>query len=1025
VKRGPLADARVAAGTEAEPVGRASRRVGSGIEVYIAPASDERVGDRLLALGAAGVGGFVDGGVDDEGVWLVRDVGGRTLGEQLRERKGPWASAEAIDVAVGVARALAACEKANLFPGPLSPEGIRRDATGRVALPANALISGLLGKSEPLRAALSSVSPKWSPPAQADGAVWDGEANRYVLGLLLYRMLSGEHPFRGAGLRHALGEAAHGEAPPFVESVAAALPSGLQGLTLRLLDPDPASRPRSAEAIVAELGRFAAGAAQAEPQRRAETASAILGRVERASNTRPDARPAPIASARAERASADEAAPKRPRAAPERGAPPWVLRLWPLGAGAAIALASLALLGPAPPKPAAPEVPAEAPLSAANTTAQDCARCHARQAGEWRRSVMAHAVKSPLFNALESLIQEQVGREDTCPNGAGILRKADPARACRDPKSGVIITGSGGEHWCVNCHSPMEKLDGPLPTWDGRPGGDARSRLPVKDLLTARAAEGISCAFCHQVHGPVGGRSASGYKGNPTWTSFVTGATFEARPEDRSNLFGIGNSGYQLAPEAFLLPGSGAAGSTRTAGGAHLRPDAAAAKYLASSEFCGSCHDVRLFGTDTLGGPKGEHFKRLRNAYTEWAAWARDETRAGRPAATCQDCHMSAFPGTCEPGPGPNATDPDCPPGTHFVARAPGTYPRGRVAENSQIVAKVATHYFSGVDLPLSSEFAEELVDEPTIDAHGVPLSARKRRDMLLRHTFRFAMNGARRAGQRLEIPIEIENKGAGHRVPAGFSQEREFWVHLVVKDGADRTVYEVGRVSRADEDLRDKVFERVNTNPSAVDGKGRPVGLFGADVRDGPDLPVWTPPPHLGGTSFRGRGLVNFQNGFLRCVRCVGTIGPDGHCEAGPGQERRRADRFADGDYDPDTGACRSNLSGLAALFETYFPVGALDASRGFVKGPDAIIDTRSAPPGVPIRYTYDLPTNGASGPFKVEARLLFRAFPPFLIRAFAEYEREQARRGLRPSGPLVTLDMLKRLEIVEIARLEASISG
>jgi hypothetical protein len=151
--------------------------------------------------------------------------------------------------------------------------------------------------------------------------------------------------------------------------------------------------------------------------------------------------------------------------------------------------------------------------------------------------------------------------------------------------------------------------------------------------------------------------------------------------------------------------------------------------------------------------------------------------------------------------------------------------------------------------------------------------------------------------------------------------------------------------------------------------------------------------------------------------------VAADGTCQPGPGQGLRHADRFADGDYDADTGACGSNLAGPNAFLEIYFPVGALDASRGVVKGPDAIIDTRSAPPGVPVRYTYDLPSAGRRGPFRAEARLLFRAFPPFLIRAFAAYEREQARRGLRPSGPLVTDAMLSRLEIVELARAEVEI--
>ena len=76
---------------------------------------------------------------------------------------------------------------------------------------------------------------------------------------------------------------------------------------------------------------------------------------------------------------------------------------------------------------------------------------------------MGHAVKSPLFNALEALVEEQVGRDDQCPNGAGILRKTSQTDACRDPQTNLIVSGSGGEHWCVNCHSPAENLDARMP----------------------------------------------------------------------------------------------------------------------------------------------------------------------------------------------------------------------------------------------------------------------------------------------------------------------------------------------------------------------------------------------------------------------------------------------------------------------------------------------------------------------------------------------------------------------------------
>ncbi|WP_437878967.1 hypothetical protein [Sorangium sp. So ce513] len=1105
--------------TEGAPlpaIGCAARsRCGAGEELWRLDAADqggpaapehEAVAARLLSLGSAGIGGFIDGGVgaapadarstgQDAGcayqevgctgqeagstgqdarrvapaegapVWLVRRLAGASLSDLMRARRGPWPFQEALRIGIATARALAACERASLFPGPLSPDAILVDDAGQVTLPASALVAALVGAhagrgaaSEPSAAGArvaSAIPPLWTPPAQADGALWDSAANRYALGLVLYRLLAGEHPFAGAGLRHALGEAAHREPPPFVEHVAASLPAGLQGYVLRLLHPDPARRPSRAEAIAEALGAFLGEGPSTRPApvAAARHAAAPAGAEAAAASAEIAVASAEIAVASAEartnaaprgREPRDDARARRPpRGRDERGgAPARLKQLAPLGAGALVAAAALALAPGAPERaaPRAVSVAPVAPLTQQQTAAEDCAACHGRQAAEWRRSVMAHSVKSPLFNALESLIEEQVGRDVDCPNGAGILRKADPARACRDRRSGVAVTGSGGEHWCVNCHSPAENLDAVMPAWDGRPGGDPRARLPVRDLLTRRGLEGISCGFCHQVHGPVGPRGRPGYQGNPTWTSFETGAVFSARPEDARGLFGIANSGYDLRPEELLLtagqrveraPASPASAVDPVV---HGRPSASAKAYLRSSEFCGACHDVRLFGTDGLAGARGEHFKRLRNAYTEWSDWARAEERAGRRAATCQDCHMSTYPGVCEADPAAGAAqaragDPGCPPGTRFSPRPPGALPRGRVADHSAAPTDVVTHYFSGVDVPLSDEFPEALVDEPSLDAHGIPASARRRRDLLLRRTFRFALGAPRRAGaagERVEIPIDIENIGAGHKVPAGFSQEREIWVHLTVRDGDGRLLYEVGRVDSADEDLRDKVFVRVTTDPDANNpfrASGAQGGLFGADVRDGPDVPLWNPPPRLGGTSFRGRGLINFQNGFLRCVRCIGVVTADGACAPGPGQGLHHADRYADGDYDADTGACRSNLTGHDAFLETYFPVGALDASRGVVKGPDAIIDTRSVPPGVPIRYTYDLPAGNRRGPLRAEARLLFRAFPPFLIRAFAAYEREQARRGLRPTGPLVTESMLSRLEVVELARAEVEI--
>jgi hypothetical protein len=380
---------------------------------------------------------------------------------------------------------------------------------------------------------------------------------------------------------------------------------------------------------------------------------------------------------------------------------------------------------------------------------------------------------------------------------------------------------------------------------------------------------------------------------------------------------------------------------------------------------------------------------------------------------------MSLYPGVCVPvspsAAGDRAED-GCPNGTHFEARAAGSKARLRASSSSDEPTKAAQHYFTSVEIPLSDAFPDAYADETGLDAAGLPLGLRARRDLLLKHAYRFALAAPARVGGRLEIPVVIENVGAGHRVPGGFSQEREAWVELTVKDARGAVVYEVGKLARDDQDLRDKVFLRVTTSDANTDFKGRPLGLFGADVVDGPDVPQWSPNPARGGTTFRGRGLINLQNGFLRCVKCIGFVDGQGKCQAAPGQGRTRADRFDDGAYDLDTGECRSNLANGNELFETYFPVGALDADRGIAKAPDAIIDTRAAAPNVVLTYTYTLDAGLHPGPFDVEARLRFRAFPPYLIRAFASYEARKAAQGLRPSGPQVTDAMLKRVEITDV---------
>ncbi len=1006
-------------GEDLGAVGRARRyacalETASSSELWCFAAPDLALVKRLCVFGDAGVGGFASGyGEDAEGVFALRRVPSKTVDTLSKGEKldGLTALAKARDLA----QALATCEKKAVFPGPLRPQEVALGSPGRADafVLADGWVRALLGAGHGTSSSSSSSgapSPRWTPPEQANGAPWDNAANRYVLGLVLYRLLAGAHPFSGIGLRDAMSIAGQSRPPPFDDAIARTLKPGIQSFVLGMLDPDPRARPASADAIAQRCEELMRDVAPAQPSRaqdeprRAQRAEERRESIVRAATNASSPAKTPVSVA--------------PRSSRLRRA---LVSAAPIAIGLVIAgvgLAASARVGGEAPPPVEKKAFTQAPLT--QTTSAACSSCHARQVAEWQRSVMAHAVKSPLFGALESVVEEQVGRDDRCPSGAGVLRRSG-GDVCRDEKTGLTLTGTGGEHWCVNCHSAGDNTaQSKVPSWS-RFASDTQK--PLRDVLSAQAMEGISCAVCHQTIGPVHGTTA--YEGNPTWTSPVTGAVFPMRPEDGTGVRGISNSGYLLDSSSFLSSSLGKGNNGDPI--VHRRPGDDTSRYLRSSEFCGACHDVRLFGTDSIGvRDRGEHFKRLRNAYSEWKTWADAEKSAGRAAATCQDCHMSLYPGVCVQN-APNGSAPagegGCPKGFHFEKRAPGEKARGMIASSSTEPRPMTSHWFTSVDLPLSAEFSDGWANEAALDPAGVPLGLEARRTQLLEHTFKFAIARASRVGSRLEIPFEIQNTGAGHRVPAGFSQEREIWVEMTVRDGRGDIVYEVGKIASDDADLKDKIFVRTTTRDDNKDFKGRPLGVFGADIIDGPDVPAWSPNPAFGGTTFRGKGLINMQNGFLRCVKCIGVIDASGKCQPGPGQGRTRSDRFDDGAYDIDTGECRSNLTGNNAFFETYFPVGGLDADRGVTKAPDAILDQRSAAPNVVIRYTYELDTLGRQGPFTVQARLRFRPFPPFLLRAFADYEARKASQGLRPTGAQITPSMFRRNHPLDLAEVTAKI--
>ncbi len=353
--------------------------------------------------------------------------------------------------------------------------------------------------------------------------------------------------------------------------------------------------------------------------------------------------------------------------------------------------------------------------------------------------------------------------------------------------------------FCQQCHTPISVALEEFP-----PFAETEGR-PSRDFLGDIGRHGLSCDFCHQV-------SHADLEASPLGDG-IANASF---------VMETGDVKFGPIADPMLSPFH----------------DARQSDYLSSSEFCGSCHDVRIDAEDAV---TGEPFLRLENLFTEWreGPYATTANPHGR-VISCQDCHMSAYP-----------------------YEAPGTYFTDQVATyGNPPLRRASTHYFTGVDIALI-DFPGQ--DTQGNDSHGLPIGQDDRRRDLLRAacTLELEVDGPSEDGRTLPISVGVTNVGAGHNVPSGFSQERQVWIELTVSGAAGEEIYRSGFLvdhahpetgemvpdgSLDDEDLENYHAE---IDPATTEATIE----YGPDRNQRPEVNL---------------GLMNFGNQFRR----VGTFG-------------------------------------------------------------------------------------------------------------------------------------------------------
>ncbi|MGH7194170.1 MAG: serine/threonine-protein kinase, partial [Candidatus Saccharimonadales bacterium] len=180
---------------------------------------------------------------------------GESLDQRLR-REGRLPVAEAVRIGRELADGLAAAHARGLIHRDVKPANIWLEA-GRARPRAKLLDFGLAHDDaadvQLTRSAAILGTPAYMSPEQARGGAVDARADLFSLGCVLYRMITGEPPFKGKDPLAMMVSLAT-ETPPAPHEVVPEVPVALSGLTMRMLAKEADGRPRSALEVMEGLG---------------------------------------------------------------------------------------------------------------------------------------------------------------------------------------------------------------------------------------------------------------------------------------------------------------------------------------------------------------------------------------------------------------------------------------------------------------------------------------------------------------------------------------------------------------------------------------------------------------------------------------------------------------------------------------------------------------------------------------------------------------------------------------------------
>jgi hypothetical protein len=287
------------------------------------------------------------------------------------------------------------------------------------------------------------------------------------------------------------------------------------------------------------------------------------------------------------------------------------------------------------------------------------------------------------------------------------------------------------EDECSVCHMPAVRMA----DRDRGRHTDVFSRFPLAVFPKGdkAAADGVTCSVCHQIEKEGLGTDAT-FVGNVKIAQpDQNGVRAEYGPFDVDK----GHRTVMHSSTATYLPTHGS--------------------QVRDSGLCGSCHTLI---TSALG-PHGEKIARFPEQvpYQEW----QHSDYASAAKQTCQDCHMPVVKEAVA------------------VTRLYGQ-PRDGMHR----------HVFVGSNFVVEGMLQDHR-DELATAALPEEMDAAMKRttEFLKTQAAKVTIGSMERSGDRVAVEVHVENLG-GHKLPTAYPSRRA-WLHVVVRDGNGRVVFESG----------------------------------------------------------------------------------------------------------------------------------------------------------------------------------------------------------------------------------------